>query len=165
MTRPTVFFKWSDAEEVRANPRTLQPPPVAHPRELQDVELQLWATYPDEERKGKAKKRIRCRNRPPKRSLWAVMILEEIDRVADFTYRIRLRRVFKSGDRLINVQVTNTPEDQSEEADVFCFLDPPVKNLQPLEQHLAMVAVKRVYDVTEVTWPRRHYSAAETKRG
>ena len=58
MALPAVFFyKWSDAEEFRANPRTLQPPLVAHPRELQDVELQLWATYPDEERKGKAKKR------------------------------------------------------------------------------------------------------------
>ncbi len=93
------------------------------------------------------------------------MILEEIDRVAAYTYRIRLRRVFKSGDRLINVQVTNNPEDQSEEAGVFCFLDAPVKDRQPLEQHLAMVAVKRVYDVTEETWPRRHFSAAGTKRG
>lgn len=163
MARPALLYKWSDSEEVRAVPRTLQPPLVADPRDLQDMELQLWVSYPDKGRKGSARKKSRCRKRPPKRSLRAVMIFEEIDRVAAYTYRVELRRVFKSGDRLIAVEVTNDPEDQSEEANIFSFVRPAVKNLQPLEQHLAMVAAKRLYDVIEGTWPQSRARAGAAR--
>ena len=149
-------YTWSDMGEARPTPGDLHPPPVDSPLQLVDVELEFWVTYPDQrEKKGRAKKRNPRRSRPPKRRLWAVVIFEKIDRVGVFSYRLRLRRVFKSGDRYFTIRVTNDPEDQSDEACVFRVLEPHFSALNPVEQHLVMVAAKRVYDAIVETWPQR----------
>ena len=84
--------------------------------------------------------------------LWAVVIIEAVQRTDAFTYEVTLRRIFKRDDRTIKVRVSNDPDDQSAEAFVFGFVSPPATLLTSLEQYLSHVVAKRVYDAIAETW-------------
>lgn len=134
---------------------------VAGLESLKDKELYLWVTYPDTNPRGKRNdKRTKRRRRAPR--LWAVVIIEEVRRMGDFSYEVALRRIFKSGERTIRVSVTNDPGDQSEEAKVFGFVSPRPRDLAPLEEYLIHVAAKRMYDAIAETWDCS--DAEETRR-
>ncbi len=72
--------------------------------------------------------------------------------MGDFRYEVALRRIFKSGERTFRVSVTNDPRDQSDDAKVFGFVSPRLRDLAPLEEYLIHVAAKRVYDAIAETW-------------
>jgi hypothetical protein len=67
--------------------------------------------------------RTKSRREAPK--LWAVVIVEALQRTAAFTYEVTLRRIFKRDDRTIKLWVSNDPDDQSDEAGVLDFVSPP----------------------------------------
>ena len=124
------------------------------PQGLVDKELYFWVTYPDE--KGRKVKKKKTRKRGPHqkaRKLWAVVIIETLKMEDAFTFDVTLRTVFKRDENIINIWVRNDPGDQSEEAPVFSFLSPVVRELPALEQQLSQLAAKRVYDAIAHTWP------------
>lgn len=124
------------------------------PLGLRDKELHLWAAYPETKKKKKTKRRGRpSKNSGKKRKLWAVVIIESLERQDDFTYEVTLKRIYKKSERIIKVWVRNDPEDQSEESAVFGVTSPRNERLDSLEQQLSMWAAKRVYDAIAGTWP------------
>jgi hypothetical protein len=140
---------WSDGEQVQRTQPDRQWPVRESPESLADKELRLWVTYPavkELKRKGKHSK---SRGEAPK--LWAVVIIEALQQTKAFTYDVTLKRIFKRSDRTIKVQVSNDPDDQSDEAKVFGFVSPPPTQLTPLEQYLSNVAARRVYDAIAQT--------------
>lgn len=149
MARPKLHsFTWSDTESAKTAHHA---PSATGPLELREKELRVWVTYPDEKSAHGGKKKARkshCRDL----KLWAVIVIESVEKLDDFTYRLCLRRVFKTGERFIVVQVTNDPKDQSDGASVFGFLSPPSDKLESFERHLCLVAAKRVYDAIATTW-------------
>jgi hypothetical protein len=151
---------WSDEQPQGAGQLPPHEPATPGPESLKDKELSLWVTYPDVPGRGKGKKGQGPR-RPLK--LWAVVIIEELRPIDAFTYEVVLKRVFKAGERLIKVWVKNDPAEPSEDAGVFGFLRPQPSQLSPLEQHLAQLAAKRVYDAIAETWSEsnlKQYEAA-----
>jgi len=117
------------------------------PLQLEDRELRCWVTYPD-----KAKRKGKGKSRRPKPKLWAVIIIERLQRADAFQYAVTLRRVYKQGERIVTVSVRNDPEDQSDEATVLTFISPRPEQLDSLEQRLVHLAAKRVYCAIEETW-------------
>lgn len=143
MALPTLHsFQWSDTLD-EGNPQSRDNAPRSEsPASLKDKELHVWVVYPDiRQTKRKANSR---KSRRKDLKLWAVLILEDLKQTGDFTYKVKMRRIFKQGDRWITVWVRNDPNDQSEEADVFGLISPDSKLLSPLEQFLANMAAKRV---------------------
>jgi hypothetical protein len=121
---------------------------------LEGKELHVWVTYPDRI-KRKAKKKQSRKHRPPgkDRSLWAVVIIEALKSIDDFTFEVTLRKVFKREERIITIWVCNDPRDQSDNAPVFGFVSPSCHELSSLEQHLSQIAGMRVYHAIVQTWP------------
>lgn len=153
---------WSDKEERRGRQPAARGSVVAGPQSLKDIELHLWVTYPDTNPRGKrSDKRDKRRRKAPR--LWAVVIIEEVRRMGDFSYEVALRRIFKSGERTIQVSVTNDPRDQSDDAKVFGFVSPRPRDLAALEEYLIHVAAMRMYDAIAETWDCS--DAEETRRG
>ncbi len=130
------------------------------PQRLKDKELRMWVTYPDEKKHAHGRKKKPHHDRSKNRKLWAVVVIESLERRDRFTYEVRLRRVFKEGERFIRVQVTNDPADQSDEAAVFGFVEPAQRKLDSLEQYLCMAAAKRVYEAIAETWPEEERTLA-----
>lgn len=149
MARPKIHsFTWSDTENRTA---AHGPSSATGPLDLKDKELQVWVTYPDAKSGHGGKKKAR-KNHGKDLRLWAVIVVESVEQQEEFTYQVCLRRVFKTGERFVTVQVTNDPQDQSEDASVFGFLQPPSNKLDPFERHLCLMAAKRVYDAIADTW-------------
>jgi hypothetical protein len=142
---------WSDDDHARGLPGAAQATAPKGPEALEGKELYFWVTYPDA-KKRKKRKGKKAGSRAKDLKLWAVMILEDLRPIDDFTYAVTLTRVFKEGERAIKVWVKNDPCDPADEAEVFGFVSPHPKRLAPLEQHLAQVAAKRVYDAIAETW-------------
>ncbi len=140
---------WDDQEAAHGAGPTPQGPVKRGPESLKDRELHLWAVYP--ERNQRKAKRTAAKSR--RKSLWAVMIVEELRSTKPFVYEVTLRRVLKQGERMIKVWVRNDPADQSDDASVFGILSPPLRQLTPLEQRLSWLAAQRVYDAISETWP------------
>ena len=159
MSLPRVHsYTWSDIDEEGAAQlaaSAAQDPTPDDPLGLLDKELHLWATYPDSKKKTK-RKRKGGKSRHSKRSLWAVIIVEGLNKQDEFTYEVTLRRIYKKGERLIKVRVRNDPADQSDDAVVFSIVSPCAKRLDPLEQQLSMWAMKRIYDAIAETWAGVH---------
>ncbi len=149
-------YTWSDIDEEEAAPLAALEPTPDGPLGLLDKELRLWVTYPDKKRKRAKRKRKASKSGPSKRSLWAVIIVEEINKQDDFAYEVTLKRIHRKGDRLIKVLVRNDPSEQSEDATVFGFLSSCAERLDALEQQLSMCAAKRVYDAIAETWAGGH---------
>ena len=122
------------------------------PLQLEDRELRCWVTYPAKG-SGRAKRKGKGKSRRQKPKLWAVMIIEELQRADAFAYGVTLKRIYKKGERIITVSVRNDPEDQSDEATVLTFISPQLEQLDSLEQRLVHMAAKRVYYAIEETWP------------
>jgi hypothetical protein len=151
MSRPKIHsYTWSDADEGKDPAFDARP---AGPQWLKDKELRLWVTYPDARKHNHGKKKKAHKDRSKALKLWAVMAIETLERIDRFTYEVCLRRVYKGGERFLKVQITNDPNDQSDEAGVFSFVHPRPEKLDPLEQYLCMAAAKRIYDAIEETWP------------
>jgi hypothetical protein len=110
----------------------------------------LWVTYPENGKKRP--KRKTGKSRRCKRSLWAVVVIEGVNKLDEFTFEATLKRINKRDERLIKVWVRNDPADQSEDAAVFGVISPRVERLDPLEQQLSMWAAKRVYDAIAEEW-------------
>jgi hypothetical protein len=124
------------------------------PQALEGKELYLWVTYPDNKaRKAKKKSCKKAQRSRQDLKLWAVIIIEALERRDAFTYEVALRKVFKRGESMIKVWVRNDPQDQSEEAAVFGFISPAPEQLTQLEQQLSHLAAKRIYDAVARTWP------------
>ena len=85
--------------------------------------------------------------------MWAVVLIEALDKVGNFTYEVTLRRIYKKDERIIKIWVANDPSDQSEVATVFSIISPRLECLDQLEQQLSMWAAKRVYDAIAHEWP------------
>lgn len=154
MSQPRIHsYTWSDVDkEVVEHDSENNEPTPGDPLGLVGKELHLWVTYPDKKRKKVRGKAKRGKNSQSKPSLWAVIIVEEIEQRDDFTYGVTFKRIYKQGERHIAVTVENDPTDQSEEAKVFSFLRPTQKQLDPLEQQLCMWAAQRVYHAIAETW-------------
>ena len=153
MSLPKIHsYTWSDSDEEgcaqSGGERTVPDDPLG----LKDKELHLWVTYPDRRKKKRAKrKRKGGKTQRGKRHLWAVVIIEALNRVDAFSYEVTLRRIYKKDDRIIKVWVRNDPADQCDDATVISIVSPPVKRLDSLEQQLSMWAAKRVYDAIAET--------------
>ena len=153
MALPEIHsFTWSDSDETDAARPGVRPNPLHDPLELTDKELHVWVTYPEREPGRNQGKRRGSKRRSRKLKLWAVLVIEAVRRLDDYAYEVDLRRIYKKGERLIRVEVINDPADQSEEACVFRLAHSRPKELDPLEEHLAMAAAKRVYDAIADTW-------------
>jgi hypothetical protein len=159
MSLPKIHsYTWSDLDENGAahsrGQRTTQDDPLG----LRDKELHLWVTYPDCRKKSKSEKRKRKggKHNRSKRRLWAVVIIEALNRVDAFSYEVTLRRIYKKDERIIKVWVRNDPADQSDDAAVFSIVSPRVERLDSLEQQLSMWAAKRVYEAITETWSGVH---------
>lgn len=128
------------------------------PLGLRDKELHLWVAYADTKKKRKKTKEQQKVRRhgggsEKKHKLWAVVIIESLERQDDFAYEVTLKRIFKTDERSIKIWVSNDPADQSEESGVFGLTSPRNENLTPIEQQLTVWAAKRVYDAIAETWP------------
>jgi hypothetical protein len=153
MAIPRAYsYTWSDADGEGAAQATLQTAAPDDPLELRDKELHLWVAYPETKKKAKRQQKA-SKSGSRKRKLWAVVIIESLERLDDFTYEVTLRKIFKTDERSIKIWVRNDPADQSEEATVFGVVSPRNENLPPLEQQLTMWAAKRVYEAIAETWP------------
>ncbi len=152
-------YTWSDGEQTKQAQCDPHAPARESPESLADKELHLWVTYPAMKLAKRKGKRAKSRREAPK--LWAVVIIEALQKSSAFTYEVTLRRVFKRDDRTIKVLVSNDPGDQSDEARVFGYLSPPATLLTSLEQYLSHVVAKRVYDAIMQTWPHGDVSGAE----
>ena len=152
-------FTWSDDEERGRAPLDNRDPTRENPQELVDKEVHFWVTYPDERVGRKKGKKAKHRRNP--KSLWAVLIVERVRRAEAFAYEVSLKRIFKTGERMIRVWVKNDPADQSDDAIVIQYLAPNSKDLSPLEQRMCELATKRVYDSITATWPRDDLPAEE----
>jgi hypothetical protein len=142
-------FTWSDDEEglgAVADQDATRDGPEA----LQDKELCLWVTYPDE--RSCRKKGKKAKNRRSAKKLWAVLIIESVRQTDAFAYEVGFKRISKTGDRTIRVWVRNDPADQSDDANVLGYIVPNPKDLTPLDQQMCQLAVKRVYDSISATW-------------
>jgi len=149
---------WSDADGEGTAQATVQTAAPDDPLGLRDKELHLWVAYPETKKKKKKTKRQQKARRSgsrsdKKRKLWAVVIIESLERQEDFTYEVTLKRIYKKDERIIKVWVRNDPGDQSEESAVFGVTSPRNERLDSLEQQLSMWAAKRVYDAIAQTWP------------
>ena len=157
MSLPRIHsYTWSDSDgegtpESRRNRATAD-----DPLGLKDKELHLWVTNPDRSKKKAKRKGKKSKTRRSKRRLWAVVIIEAVNRTDAFSYEVTLRRIYKRDERTIRVCVTNDPADQSEDAMVFGIVSPRVERLDSLEQRLSMWAAKRVYDAIAETWAEAH---------
>jgi hypothetical protein len=154
MALPTFHScTWSDDDAGTSSEPTDQGFHQQGPESLQDKELYVWVTYPDRKRPKGRKKRPGKRRSPRKDvSLWAVVIIEELHRLDDFTFEVTLRKVFKHEEDIIRVWVRNDPRDQSYDAEVFGFVSPPPHQLTSLEHQLVHIAGKRVYDAIADAW-------------
>lgn len=148
-------YTWSDVDEEGAAQAATQEPAPDDRLGLIGKELHLWVTYPDTKTKANRKQKGR-KSRRVKPKLWAVIIVERVEKQDDFTYEVTLKRIYKKGDRLIRIWVRNDPEDQSEDAVVFGVESPRVERLDPLERQLSTWAAKRVYDAIAETWMGVH---------
>jgi hypothetical protein len=140
MALPKIHsYTWSDIDEASNGRSVAQQKAPDRPLGLKDKELHLWVTYPEN---GKKKtKREKAKSRRIKRSLWAVVIIDAIN---------------KRDERTIKVWVRNDPADQSEDATVFGVISPRVECLDPLEQQLNMWVAKWVYDAIAEEWSEVH---------
>ena len=154
MARPTLHsYTWSDHETEKTGRHRGKKVHREAPNALEGKELHLWVTYPDNRVRKPKKNARRVKSKQKDLRLWAVLVVEALENTEPFTFEVTLRRVFKSGESMIKVWVRNDPRDQSDEAAVFGFVSPPSKELTVLEQRLAHVAAKRVYDAILQTWP------------
>jgi hypothetical protein len=153
MALPRIHsYTWSDIDGEGTTQATVQAAAPDDPLGLRDKELHLWVTYPGNEKK-KAKRRGKAsKGGGRRRKLWAVVIVEWLEKRDAFTYEVTLKRVYKQDERIIKVWVRNDPADQSEEAAVFGITSPRNERLDPLEQQLSMWAAKRVYEAIADTW-------------
>jgi hypothetical protein len=151
MALPKIHsYTWSDIDEPRNGDSVAQQEAPDGPLGLKDKELHLWVTYPEN---GKKKtKRKTGKSHRIKRSLWAVVVIEALNKQDDFTYEATLKRINKRDERTIKVWVRNDPADQSEDAAVFGVISPRIERLDPLEQQLSMWVAKRVYDAIAEEW-------------
>ena len=157
MAIPRAYsYTWSDSDGEGTAQATVQAPAPDDSLGLRDKELHLWAAYPETKRK-KTKRQPKARRNggkgEKKRKLWAVVIVESLERQDDWTYGVTLKRIFKADERSIKIWVRNDPADQSEEAAVFGITSPRNERLTPLEEQLTMWAAKRVYDAIADAWP------------
>ncbi len=152
MSLPTFHsYTWSDiGENGAAQPAAHEPTP-GDLLGLIDKELHVWVTYADKKKKAK-RKRKGDKGCHGKRSLWAVVIVERLNKQDDFTYEVTLKRIYKKGERRITIWVRNDPADQSEDAVVCRIVSPCTERLDPLEQQLSMWVTNRVYDAIAETW-------------
>ncbi len=148
MARPIIHsITWSDGwREDRIGSSEETAP--CFPLQLEDRELRCWVTYQN----GKAKRKKKGQSRRPKPKLWAVMIIEEVQQVDDFAYEFALKRIYRTGERIIRVWVENDPNDQSDDANVIRFISPNPEKLDSLEHHMVYKAAKRVYSAITETW-------------
>ena len=154
MSHPTFHsYTWSDIDDNGAAQPAAHEPTPNDPLGLIDKELRVWVTYPERRKKKAKRKRREGKSRHRRRSLWAVVIVERLNKQDDFTYEVTLKRIFKTGERLIEIWVKNDPADQSEDAAVFGVISPCAERLDSFEQQLSMWAAKRVYDAIAGTWP------------
>ena len=146
----THSFEWSDGTGGKDSRPEAAGLGQKGPLSLKDKELHMWVVYPNAKQ---AKKRgSRPRSHRKDRKLWAVMILEDLRQTGSFTYEVKLRRIFKQGERSITVWVRNDPKDPSDEANVFGFVSPDSRLLSPVEFSLSHLAAKRVYNAIVDTW-------------
>jgi hypothetical protein len=151
MALPKIHsYTWSDIDEPGNGHSVAQQEAPDGLLGLKDKELHLWVTYP--ENGQKRTKRKTAKSRRTKRSLWAVVIIEALNKQDDFTYEATLKRINKRDERTIKVWVRNDPSDQSEDAAVFGVISPRMERLDPLEQQLSMWVAKRVYDAIAEEW-------------
>ena len=155
-------FTWSDDEEKGRESLAGRNATKEGPGALQDKEIRLWVTYPDE-RAGR-KKGKKAKHRRSAKKLWAVLIIETVRHIDAFTYEVDLKRIFKTGDRTIRVWLQNDPADQSEDAKVFGYIVPNFKELTSLEQQMCGVPAKRIYDSISATWPEASILTEELPR-
>ena len=145
-------YSWSDDEARKCAQQKAQSPAKDGPESLTDKELYVWVTYP-----GPKKTRKRTRKKPVSHrkdlKLWTVVILDELKQVGVYSYEVTLRRIDKKGERSIRVWVSNDPDDQSDQANVFAIVSQDPTRLSPLEQHMCHLAAVRVYDAIACTWP------------
>jgi hypothetical protein len=151
MALPKIHsYTWSDTEE-GGDANSADPQDALHgPLGLEDKELHLWVTYP---KNGKKKtKRTTGKSQRSKRRLWAVVIIEALTKLDEFTYEITLKRIYKRDERIIKAWVRNDPADQSEDATVFGVISPRMESLDALELQLSMKVAKRVYHAIAEKW-------------
>jgi hypothetical protein len=157
MSLPRIHsYTWSDSDEEGAAQTRGERTAADDPLGLQHKELHLWVTYPDRRKKSAKRKRKKGKTQRGKRRLWAVVIIEALNRVDAFSYEVTLRRIYKKDERIIKVWVRNDPADQSDDVAVFGIVSPRGERLAPLEQQLSMWAAKRVYDAIAETWAGVH---------
>jgi hypothetical protein len=152
MALPKIHsYTWSDTDSSRTGQSVTRQLAPDRPTTLTEKELHLWVTYP---KIGKKKSKRKSVKTPQfKRSLWAVVVIEALEKVSNFTYEVTLRRIYKKDERIIRVWVANDPSDQSEDAAVFSVISPRLERLDALEQQLSKWAAKRVYDAIVQEWP------------
>ena len=125
----THSFEWSDrpnGKDSRSDADRLR---REEPVSLKDKELHMWVVYPNAKRVKKRGSRFKPYRKDLK--LWAVMIVEDLRQTGDFTYEVKLKRIFKEGERSITVWVRNDAKDQSDEAVVFGLVSPDARRLSP----------------------------------
>jgi hypothetical protein len=153
MTLPRIHsYTWSDRENGTPERSPAKEASPDDPLGLQDTELHLWVTYPEKKNKGSRRKRKGAKS-SKKPKLWAVVIIEALAKLDDFTYEVTMKRICKKDERTIKTWVQNNPAEQSEDAVVFEIISPAAGRLDPLEQRLSMWTAKRVYDAIADTWP------------
>jgi hypothetical protein len=163
MTIPRVHsYTWSDIEGDGIAQSPDQGAAGDDPLGLRDKELHLWVTYPENKKKKTKRRGKASKSSGNKRKLWAVVIVESLDKKEDFTYEVTLKRISKKDERIIKVWVRNDPADQSEEAAVFGVTSPRNKRLDSLEQQLSMWAAKRVYEAIAETGPVGRLAPSDT---
>ena len=154
MARPTLHsYTWSDREADKNGRHGGKQPRREGPNSLEGKELHLWVTYPNDRARKPKKKAKNAKSKQKDLRLWAVLVVEALKNTEPFTFEVTLRRVFKSGESTIKVWVRNDPRDQSDDAAVFGLVSPSTRELTSLEQQLAHVAAKRIYDAILQTWP------------
>ena len=62
---------------------------------LLDKELRLWVTYPEKKKKKTKRRGKTSKSGGSKLKLWAVVIIESLDKKDAFTYDVTLKRIGK----------------------------------------------------------------------